>query len=318
MMSGRKQELFTLAERYPQLYLDPDTAGSEEACDEAVRKGAAVERNNLDHFHGDDRDTLEEMRTPAGPVEVLTLHDRADFELFLRIIACRCRPKKIPKTQGASTLDGIVNWPKIESHRKAFYREEAAKGNLLPDWGAEFRSFTADRRNYRDTLIVLSHWPYSAVSAEQAGMGEEEWLEASRMIRLYHELTHVICRRLYPGQIDAVWDELCADAVGIYAALGRYDRTLEETFLGIADGKYAGGRLGNYVDDPSDRAALDALAAKSDAVLRSFEELFCEHEKEIRDGGPGSAADRTAAGRAEGAFAMIEVLEGKQAELWNG
>ena len=67
---------------------------------------------------------------------------------------------------------------------------------------------------------MLSWGPYSGVSAEAAGCSEEEWLALSDTIRRYHELTHVICRRLYPEDVDPVRDELIADAVGLYAAYG--------------------------------------------------------------------------------------------------
>ena len=315
MTAEGKETLYVLAERYPQLYLDPDAPGAEEACVDSITKGIAPEKNDLPCFHGDARDTLEAVNTPAGPVEILTLHDRADFELFLRIIAYRCRPVTIPATQGASTLDGIVNWPKIMAHKVSFLLEAEASGRNDADWGAEFKRFTSDKRNFKDTLIVLAHWPYSNVAAEDVGLSEEEWLEKSRLIRMYHELTHVICRRLYPEQINAVWDELAADAIGIYAAYGHCDRALEERFLGIEDGKYTFGRLQNYVKDPvnegpsadvdpetakaSRQDALNALASKCSKVLAAYEDLFAQ------------------AGAGSSPFDMINVLEAQQHALWD-
>ena len=53
-----------------------------------------------------------------------------------------------------------------------------------------------------------------------------------------------------------------ADAVGLIAAYGRFDSMLERRFLGIDDdGRYIGGRLGNYTDTP------EALAAPVCAAL---------------------------------------------------
>ena len=72
----------------------------------------------------------------------------------------------------------------------------------------------------------------------------------ARAFRRYHELTHVICRRLYPGDVDPIRDELVADAVGLYAAFGHFDPEMEKLFLGIRDGRYVGGRLENYTDEP--------------------------------------------------------------------
>jgi len=86
------------------------------------------------------------------------------------------------------------------------------------------------------------------------GCSEEEWLALSDTIRRYHELTHVICRRLYPDDIDPIRDELIADAVGLYAAYRCFDPEKEKLFLGIRDGQYIAGRLGNYTDDPAEMA----------------------------------------------------------------
>ena len=143
-----------------------------------------------------------------------------------------------------------------------------------PDWSTEFQSFISVKENYQDLLVVLSWGPYSNVTAEMAGQTEESWPETSYSIRKYHELTHVICRRLYPDRIEAVWDELVADAVGIYAAFGRYDAELEKLFLGIRKGRYTGGRLENYTDDPK------RLAIQVGQMLDRFKEIIGDENKE--------------------------------------
>ncbi len=109
------------------------------------------------------------------------------------------------------------------------------------------------------------------MDAAAAGRSEEEWLAFSDTVRRWHELTHVICRRLYPGDIDSVRDELIADAVGLYAAEGRFDPELEKLFLGIRDRQYTGGRLGNYTDTPELKAGAvcDALG-RIRAVAEAF------------------------------------------------
>ena len=268
-MNCGKMILRELAERYPQLYLDPEREGAHEACLRAVRRGDAPEKNTMDHFRGDRRDTLETVHTPAGPVEILTLYDRADFETFLRIMAFHCGESFIPETQGAAVLKGIVNWPGSLAHRAVVY----------------------------DTLIVLSSGPYSRVDAAAAGFSEEEWLRISLVIRRFHECTHVVCRRLYPDQIDAVWDELAADAVGIYAALGRFDPELEKLFLGIREDRYVGGRLQNYVQDTDEPEAWDRLAGRVSSALAGFVPVFEEN-------------------RGRDPFALISVLEESQSLLW--
>ena len=281
-----------LAETYPQLYLDPDKADIEEykAC---VRKGERPAECSLSHFVTDERDCAETVETPAGTAEVITLYNRHDFEVFVRcMMAARKGPlDQIPATMGAATIVAF-NWPKINAHRKAFMEEQRNAGVLFPDWNAEFKRFTAVKANYQDLLIVLSRGPYSNVTAAQVSecltadgrspVSEDEWIRMSGDIRKYHELTHFVCRNLYPDKIDEIWDELAADAAGIYGATGEYSRGLEELFLGITDGRYTGGRLENYTAEGTD---MDKLAAAADTVLREFESAI----RKASYGGTGAA-----------------------------
>ena len=231
-----------LAADYPQLYLNPDT-DSREAYRRVVLRGEEPEAKSLAHYRGDPADREEVMETPAGSVRVVTLGNRQDFELALRgLMAAKDGPEAvIPESQGAAMLT-VFNWPRIHAHLARFPEEERA---------AEFKRFTAVRENYVDMLVLLSRGPYSHVDAAAVGETEAAWLEHSDTIRRFHELTHVICRRQYPGDVAPIRDELVADAVGLYATYGCFDPMLERRFLGIDDdGRYTGGRLGNYTDTP--------------------------------------------------------------------
>ena len=295
-----KKYLKELADIYPQLYLDPDKTGID-VFRNVVLSGGRPESEDLSHFASDPRDTLEHIKTPAGEALVLTLYNRHDFEVFVRcMMAAKEGPDSpVPVTMGASTLVAF-NWPRIYAHKEAFMKEQREAGVLFPDWTEEFKRFREVKENYIDTFIVLSHGPYSNVSAETVSavcgreLSKEEWTEKSDSIRKYHELTHFVCRKLYPDKIDAVWDELAADAAGIYAAFGEYNRQLEELFLGIKDGKYTGGRLENYLKEEED---IDALAARISGVLQEFEKLSDkETGKDI--------------------FDYMLMLEDKQGDLW--
>ena len=260
-----------LAEIYPQLYLDPDRE-TKEAYRRIVLEGEQPEVRDLSHFEQSSQDSEESVDTPAGIVQVISLRARKDYERFVRcMLAAREGPDRIiPASQGASTLVAF-NWPRIYAHRERFLKEQLALGVTEPDWSSEFARFTSVKENYQDLLVVLSWGPYSGVMAAEVGQSEENWTELSYVIRKYHELTHVICRRLYPERIEAVWDELVADAVGIYAALGRFDPVLEKRFLGIADDRYTGGRLENYT------AQAAILAPQIAVTLEQFRDVIFEH-----------------------------------------
>ena len=254
-----------LAEIYPQLYLTP---GEESAAlyRPVVGRGEDPPTHSLDHFRGNRMDSVTTETTPAGEVQIVTLGDRQDFEMFLQIMGNRCMPEEIPATQGASILDGVINWPKIRKHEE----EYLAAGGDPAGLTEEFKRFTADPRNFKDALIVLSTGPYSAVRAEDIGMEEESWLTTSYRIRKAHECTHFICRRLFPEKINAIWDELAADAVGLYAAFGRYDLPLAERFLGVGADGYTGGRLENYAKGED----LNELARKVHRTLQHLEQVI--------------------------------------------
>ena len=253
-----------LAEDYPQLYLNPDT-DSQEEYRRVVLRGEEPERKSLEHYTGDPYDRLENADTPAGPVRVATLGSRRDFELVVRgLMAAKSGPlAEVPESQGAAMMK-LFNWPRIHAHVAAYPEEEQAE---------EFKRFTAVKENYIDILVVLSRGPYSHVEAVPGAAGEK-WLALSDTIRRWHELTHAVCRRLYPEDVHAVRDELIADAVGLYAAFGRFDPETEKLFLGIRDGRYTGGRLGNYAE------VTDELTGAVCRALDRIRELIDERPPE--------------------------------------
>ena len=264
-----------LADMYKQLYISP-AEDALETYKDVVLAGEEPPSHSLSHFIMHEQDSAVYEETPAGQVLAVTLHERRDFETFLQIIANRCMPVTIPSTQGASMLDGVISWNKINARREAYLKETEESGEEA-DWSAEFARFTAVKSNYTDSMLVLSAGPYSAVAGAEFGIGEAQWLKDSLTIRKYHELNHFICRKLWPEKISAVWDELVADAVGIYAAYGDYDLPMAERFLGIRDNVYTGGRLENYVDeaDPEKKnVLLDRLAARIHPVLCTFDEII--------------------------------------------
>ena len=159
----------TLAEIYPQLYLDPNRE-EKEAYRKVVLQGEMPESRDLSHFRQDPLDRKEIVETPAGTVVVVSLRNRADYEVFVRcMMAAKEGPKApIPASQGASTLVAF-NWPRIYAHREQFMEEQRAAGVEEPDWSEEFSRFISVPANYQDLFVVLSWGPYSSVTAAEAG-----------------------------------------------------------------------------------------------------------------------------------------------------
>lgn len=211
-------------------------------------------------FPFSEYDTLTMLDTPAGTAEILHLAERTNFVRAYQALCYRCEPVKIPDSVGAVTIRGLIDWGKIRQHQAEYL---AAGGD---DWNIEFKRFTVDRKNYTSTLILLSSGEYSNVPAQTVGMERDEWLNKSLIIRKYHELTHFICRGLYPERIDAIRDEVLADLIGLVAAFGKYDPRLARAFLGIQNGSFReGGRLSHY-----EKENINVTLSRADTLITGF------------------------------------------------
>lgn len=123
--------LAALARRFPQLYVAP-AEGAQDAHRMAASRGVPPADACLDHFATSPEDELRTVETPAGPVEVLFLRTRADFETFLQIVGHRAQPVAIACTVGAITYRGLADWGKVAAAHEA-YRAEGGD-----DWPGAF------------------------------------------------------------------------------------------------------------------------------------------------------------------------------------
>ena len=241
-----------LAKRYPQLSL-PIREGMRETelYKDCVLRGKPTELSPCFSFC--EKDTFTVEATPAGDAEILYLHSREDFEHAVMALGRRCEPSVIPASMGASVIGGLINWEKLRPHMES---EE------------DFAVFTSDKRNYTDSIIILSSGGYSAVTADKIGIDEENWLEKSLAIRKYHELAHFVSQRLFPKNREALRDEIVADMTGIIAAFGSYRADYARLFLGIEGEIYReGGRLQNYADGTD----VEQLAEKANMIVEELE-----------------------------------------------
>ena len=263
-----KAALESLAKRFPQLYVAP-AEGAQDAHKRAGGRGIAPEGANLDHFIGSGEDELRAVDTPAGPVEVLFLKNRADFETFLQIIGNKSQPVTIARTVGAITYRGLPDWGEVAAAHATYL----AGGGT--DWSAEFSRLAKQPGAFRAELVVISEGPYSNVPADETPYDEEEWLHVSREVRLHHECAHVVCRRTMPDDVLPVWDEVTADVTGLLCATGHYDAALAARFLGVSPAGFTDGRLTEYLDD-AQKARIDEISSEVCKALGRIEELSRE------------------------------------------
>ena len=218
-----RQALERLATRFPQLYVAP-REGAQEAHRLASGRGVSPANANLDHFVTDPEDELRQVDTPSGPIWVLFLKQRCDFETFLQIVGHKSSPVAIAPTVGAITYLGLADWEKVAEARASYL---ASGGS---EWGAEFARLAATPGAFRSRIVVISEGPYSNIDAGQT-----------------------------PYDILEVWDEVTADVVGLICATGAYNAQLATLFLGVSEDGYAGGRITEYLNDDQ-MGCIDEMA----------------------------------------------------------
>lgn len=216
------------------------------------------------------------QQTPAGRIPILLTRHREDFVTLVRALTKRNEPTPVPESMGASLVTGYNNWDRIFTYRKQWENANpehcSEKG-----WQEEFRRLIPQKERYQDRFIILSDGPYSATPARDLGLTEEEWREASLVIRREHECTHYYTLRIFSSMRNNVLDELIADYMGILAVAGHYHAGWFLRFVGLENfSEYReGGRLQNYRGKPplSDGAfrILQALVKSASENLEKFD-----------------------------------------------
>ncbi|MGN1405882.1 MAG: DUF7005 family protein [Erysipelotrichaceae bacterium] len=236
---------------YPQLSLGVRKGMSQsEEYRNIVRRGIMPEDLSFPFELSGEEDEYT-LSTPAGEVDVLYLPDRSIFEYFIKVLAHRNEPVELPASMGASLISGINNWRKIYAHKEEYEQN----GNT--DWDEEFSRFISVKENYKDTVLIVSKGYYSAIKPECIDMDSEEWIDKSKSIRIYHEISHYISRKLFIENKEALRDEIVADAMGFIAAFGYYDKALAEIVLGIEKEELnRNGRLVNYVSEEELKSSI--------------------------------------------------------------
>ena len=251
--------------KYPQLSLGIKEGMSQsEEYRNIVRKGIMPDKLAFPFELSGEEDEYT-IDTPAGEVNVLYLPDRAIFEYFIKVLAYRNEPVEIPLSMGASLISGINSWRKIYAHKEEYLQSGK------DDWDEEFARFISVKENYKDTVLIVSKGYYSALKPEYINMNSDEWLEKSKTIRIYHEISHYISRKLFIENKEVLRDEIVADAIGFIAAFGYYDSLLARKVLGIDNEKFnRDGRLINYVSEEE----LDIYIDRAHKIIDTLDDYF--------------------------------------------
>ena len=196
----------------PQLLLTPgENVRSGEAYQRLVMRGEPAQAADLAQapgLHDPAGPSISLAPHPTGAVPVLSFRDHRDFVLAVRCLANRCEAVPVQPTVHAQAISGLIHWGLIRE---------------------------VDRRT-RCQILLLHRAPYSSLPADTIPdqPSADRWIELSQIWRLEHELTHIACRRLVGEMRINLYDELVADALGMTAALGRFDADLFRRGLGLS------------------------------------------------------------------------------------
>lgn len=211
---------------------------------DATRRGKPVAKEWLSHREPVGNITFYLQSTPVGRVPIIEAEAEEDFLWFLQALAYKNEPKDIPASMGAVMLSGYNNWGRIWLEKKRYLSRDPTG-----DWNEYFTKLQKCPRSYQDTLLLLSHRPYSGVPAQMFSLSDQEWLAVSLVIRREHELTHYMTRKMYGSAQNNIHDEIIADFMGITAAFGTYRPEYFLSFMGLENypAYRLGGRLENYL-----------------------------------------------------------------------
>lgn len=235
---------------------------------DVTKKGKAVEKQLQKSSLQLQSEELELFiwQTMAGKIPVIVANRRSDFVALIRALTKKNEPEPIPDSMGACIIGGYNNWDRIHRYRQS-WSDRVKPHNSEADWQQEFKQLIAQKQLYQDRFIILSRGSYSNVNPADLGIEADRWDELSLTIRLEHECTHYLTRRLLGSMRNNLLDEAIADYQGIVAANGSYRADWFLHFMGLGGDEYrAGGRLENYRGTP--QLSVGAFAILQDLVRK--------------------------------------------------
>jgi len=179
-----------------------------------------------------------------GKVPVLIVSNEEDFNTIVCTLSNKNEPKDLPKSMGASFINGINNWNRIYQLKTDWLQQ-----NPVENWALYFKeNILPNSHLYKDKLIILSTKEYSGVKNESIGVSKNTWKSTSLIIRREHECAHLFTLKYYGVMANNMHDEIIADYIGITKVLGCFNKDWFLHFIGLENyPKYRkGGRLENY------------------------------------------------------------------------
>lgn len=205
-----------------------------------------------------------------GSVPVLIVPDDEDFNTLVCALSNKNEPKELPKSMGASFINGINNWDRIHQ-LKADWLQQNSAGN----WSLYFKeNILPNPHLFKDKLTVLSTKEYSGIKSESIGVSKNTWKSSSLIIRREHECAHLFTLKHYGVMASNMHDEIIADYAGITKVLGHFNKDWLLNFIGLENyPKYRnGGRLEYY--QGKNKLSKEAFEGLKRIIKNATETIF--------------------------------------------
>ena len=177
-------------------------------------------------------------------------------------------------------ISGYNNWDRVWTYQQK-WQDSLPEPASEAQWVAEFGRLTHQPELYRDSFILMSQGNYSNLPAQALGLEAAAWEQQSLSIRLVHEYTHYLTRRVFGHLRTHALDELLADYAGLVGTYGRFQLNYFLQFMGLEAYPHfrKNGRLTYYRKQLSDPAfaALQTSLVQSTERLAALETEAKEH-----------------------------------------
>lgn len=206
----------------------------------------------------------------VGSVPVLIVPNNEDFIALVCALSNKNEPKELPKSMGASFINGINNWDRIHQLKTKWLRQNSAR-----NWNLYFKENILPKPHlFKDKLIVLSTKEYSGIKRESMGVSINTWESSSLIIRREHECAHLFTLKHYGTMANNMHDEIIADYAGITKVLGHFNKGWFLRFIGLEDYPLyrKGGRLENY--QGKNKLSVEAFEGLKRIIKNVTESIF--------------------------------------------
>ncbi|AEY64766.1 radical SAM protein [Clostridium sp. BNL1100] len=264
-----------LERRYPKLLLPVEKGMSATEVYRDVVSRGKVYRNSENLFITSDKDFMMHLDTRSEQIELIYMHNRADYKRFIQVMAYRCEPVQIPDKSNVFVLNEVTNWEKIREYKKEYVR---LGGN---EWEKELETFMSNRKNYTETVIVCGQKSGEAPGYPEHSPDSMENIQFNAKIRLFQQLSSYLSSKNNLKTSDKLTNRLLNDCVALILTTGRYDKDVATAMVNIKNGEcFDTAKLQKYITESE---TIEGLVCKAFKLTSQLEDIAGSYSGDLDD-----------------------------------